>query len=487
MSASRTTVALAALLAVAVAGPALDGADADPQRRGARRRPAAEPAPAQPPDRSTEAAAPQPAAEPEPPPAAGLYVGPSTCASATCHGATVPRDVFGVLQNEFFTWRDEDRHARAFEVLGNERSRAIAANLRLPRPAYESRLCLDCHTLAPPAELRGERFRADDGISCEACHGPASGWLRDHHVAEGWSRDDSLAAGLVDLSHPARRAEVCLACHDGAGERRVDHRLLAAGHPQLVFELDNFAADMPPHWPPPRQYGDERAAAVAAGRGAGAWAVGQAASFRAGLELLAAQAGAGAWPEFTAMRCNDCHHSLTERRWLGEAGGRQPLGLPRWSPARWAVLRHLVGAFAPGARGDLDRRVAALADGVSRFAPASEVAAEARAAAAALDAVTADLAAVRWDDARLSSMLLALAADRGAVAGGDRETAEQVFLALNTLTSELLQRRSELASGPLIGGLDAMARTLDDPYDFDHRRFADHLERFEAQARSALR
>lgn len=491
MSAIRSTTAvstlLTTLLTAGLAGLALIHAgDAEAQRRGARPRQPAE-RPAEPPTPAGEAQpAAGPAAEPEPPPERGLYVGPSSCAQSVCHGSQAPRDVFAVLQNEYTTWRDDDPHGRAFEVLGNAQSAAIVANLRLAAPAYESRLCLDCHALTPPPDRQQRKIEVGDGISCEGCHGPASGWIEDHHTAEGWTRDDSLAAGLIDLSDPRRRAGVCLGCHAGDAERKVDHRLLAAGHPQLLFELDNFAAEMPPHWPPPRQYGD-RADEVAAGRGAAAWAAGQAASFRAGLDQLAAQAGSGAWPEFTAMRCTDCHHSLAEERWRGEAAGRQPLGLPRWSPARWAVLRHLVDAFSPARRADLDRRVADLSERVARFAPAAEVAAEARAAAAALDGVGADLARVRWDVDRISAMLLRLAADDAAVRGGDRETAEQVASALNTLTSELLARRPGLATAEMIASLEAMYRTLEEPHAYDRSRFAGHLERFESQARAALR
>jgi hypothetical protein len=436
----------------------------------------------------------QPAAEPSasaPAARPGLYVGVASCATSVCHGSRQPRGAFDVLQNEYFTWRDEDAHARAYEVLGNERSRAMAINLGLEQPPYETPACLACHTLAPPSGQRARRLEVEDGVSCESCHGPASGWLDGHHT-DGWSHQDSVDAGLVDLDRAATRARVCLRCHVGAGSgddaQRVDHRLLAAGHPQLVFELDNFSADMPPHWPPASRLADRRRGAyLARQRGAAAWAVGQAATFQRGMEQLAAQAASGPWPELSALRCTDCHHSLSEERWRTQAGGRRPLGLPRWSPARWTVLRHLVDAFAPAARDGLDRHVAALARDLPAFAPPSRVAGEAAAAAEEMAPVVERLAEVRWDDGQVRAVLLRLAADRRGVSTGDRETAEQVFLALNTLTSELLARDPDLASDTLIATLEAMARSLDDPNSYDRRRFADLLGRFEARARTALR
>ncbi len=416
----------------------------------------------------------------------GFYVGVAPCASSLCHAAAAPRDDFDALQDEYFTWLDRDPHSGAFEVLASDDSRRIAANYGLTVPAYEAPACLACHTLVVPPALQARPVEVEDGISCEACHGPAGGWLAGHHTAE-WTHTDSVAAGLVDLDAAATRAAVCIGCHLGDGERRVDHGLLAAGHPQLVFELDNYAADMPPHWPPAASYArPERAARLAASRGAGAWAVGQAAAFRAGLEEIARTAEAGRWPELSLMRCEDCHHGLAERRWARREAPRRPLGLPRWSPARWVVLRHLVDAFAPAERDGLDRRVAAVAAGVSRLGPAPPgLAADAAAAAAALDAVAARLAAVRWDEARVGALLVRLAADRAAVA--DRESAEQVMLALNTLTSELLALRAGPPPAGLVADLEAMDRLLDAPYDFDPQAFDARLLSFERRAREVTR
>src|SRR3954471_18828492 len=79
-----------------------------------------------------------PPAEP-PPPQAGSYMGPASCASSNCHGAVRPRRVFDVLQNEHFTWlRGGARHYTAWRVLFNARSATIARNLGLASPAAES-------------------------------------------------------------------------------------------------------------------------------------------------------------------------------------------------------------------------------------------------------------------------------------------------------------------------------------------------------------
>jgi len=423
------------------------------------------------------------------PPRTGLYVGVASCASSLCHGAAAPRSDFGALQNEYRTWLEEDPHARAFETLSDERSRAIGANLGDRRPAYEIPACLACHTLVVPRERQASPVEIEDGVACESCHGPAGGWLDGHHTEE-WSHQDSLDAGLVDLTRADRRAALCLGCHLGDAERTVDHRLIAAGHPELTFELDNYAADMPPHWPPPSQVRDRALARrIEAGRGAGAWAVGQAVAFRREMEQLSRAGEDGRWRDFAVMRCADCHHSLREERWRRQAGrrGGEP-GLPRWSPARWVVLRHLVEAFAPDARRELDRRVAAVAAAVSHLdVPPARMAADAAAAARAMDGVVERLAAVEWTPQQVDALLLRLAADRAAVAGGDRESAEQVMLAFNSLLSERLAAQSEPLPGGMVEALEAMAREVDDPYAYDADRFATLMARFERRTREEMR
>jgi len=65
----------------------------------------------------------------------------------------------------------------------------------------------------------------------------------------------------------------------GDDKRNVDHELIAAGHPDLVFELDTFTAILPPHW---RISQDEG--------GGKDWVVGQAVALRESLKRLARRA-----------------------------------------------------------------------------------------------------------------------------------------------------------------------------------------------------
>ena len=122
---------------------------------------------------TVEAAAQTPAT----PPADGVHLGVASCAGSTCHGAVQPLKGSSVAQNEYITWSRKDKHAKAYAVLGEERSQRIAHNLGLA-DARTAQVCLDCHADNVPADRRGPQFQIADGVGCEACHGGAQGLAR---------------------------------------------------------------------------------------------------------------------------------------------------------------------------------------------------------------------------------------------------------------------------------------------------------------------
>src|SRR6185436_16052787 len=83
----------------------------------------AQPPTAQPRDRVTA----------QPPAQAGKYIGVGSCTNSGCHGATQPLDASRILQNEFYTWLNNDRHAQSYNVLFNDQSARIAKNMRLKK------------------------------------------------------------------------------------------------------------------------------------------------------------------------------------------------------------------------------------------------------------------------------------------------------------------------------------------------------------------
>src|SRR6185295_15737741 len=139
------------------------------------------------------------------------YIGVASCTNSGCHGSTLPLNATRILQNEFYTWLNNDRHAQAYNILFNDRSARIARNMRLRKRAYEEDACLDCHTTNVPASAVAGQIDVEDGIQCEVCHGPAGGW-RDTHADEGWTHEQSVARGMIDVRRISARAAVCTAC-----------------------------------------------------------------------------------------------------------------------------------------------------------------------------------------------------------------------------------------------------------------------------------
>ncbi len=70
---------------------------------------------------------------------------------------------------------------------------------------------------------------------------PASGWLTSHY-AVGGTHASNVRNGLVPLDNAQARADRCLNCHFGSStdNQFVTHRIMAAGHPRISFELDLF-------------------------------------------------------------------------------------------------------------------------------------------------------------------------------------------------------------------------------------------------------
>ena len=184
----------------------------------------------------------------------------------------------------------------------------------------------------------GARTLQAQGIGCEACHGAAQksdGWLT-MHTTKAWKELDAAAKekhGMKDLSDPpcGRRTRCAPGCHAGAAPdpkngvpaRDLNHDLMAAGHPRLLFELSTFHANLPAHWRRDKYKADPAHEAKL-------WAAGRVESARTSLELLKTRASEEAgvkkpWPEFAETDCFACHAALREGRtdWRHRPGYRK--------------------------------------------------------------------------------------------------------------------------------------------------------------------
>lgn len=409
----------------------------------------------------------------------GQYVGAASCASGNCHGSVQPRDVYAVRQDEYFIWLKQDRHTQAYNVLLTEQSARIARNMRLRQQAHESKVCLDCHALYVPQEVQVRPIDLAEGISCEACHGPAGGWLA-RHTESGWTHEMSVQAGMKDLRDLSVRGQTCLSCHLGDAQKTVNHELIAAGHPELIFELDNYSAVMPPHW---NQFSEKR---QEQGRedlqSARVWAVGQVVAFREGMLQLARRARSNEWPEFAEMNCYGCHHSLREGEWRQIRGYKFKAGLPSWNPARYAVMRVLVSAFAPQQRGPLNAQIERLERHIAYMnTPPEQVATTATGLAGTMERVIPQIRQAAIDNAAAARLIDTIAEEVPYLLDAEIHSVEQAIMAINALASAMARQNPALAQGGISRTIDKLYNDVKDRERFDRAQFARHMAELRRQ------
>ena len=306
----------------------------------------------------------------------GRYTGVASCAGSTCHGR-MEGDGTVVRQDELMRWQEPSTpggaHSRAWAVLNNSRSQFIAKNLGIGDPS-RAPMCLGCHATAGTA---GNAVPVDDGVGCESCHGPAGGWLASHYSGVGTNanpdaemRDkhlSNLRAGLKKLEDPVVRAGVCVDCHFGsaADGQFVTHRIMAAGHPRISFELDLFSS-LQAHHQEDADYGWRKFGSGGARTDhVQMWAVGQATAIERSLALFQSRRGTeGMFPEFYFLDCHSCHRRIFDqakpvRTGVDNPGRNLPEGMPPYNDENLIMLAAAARMASPALADQLAVRTAA--------------------------------------------------------------------------------------------------------------------------------
>ena len=291
-------------------------------------------------------------------PSSYSHVGVASCAGSTCHGRTEPTGKI-VRQDELLHWQDSSSrtgaHSRAFAVLAGPRGQAIAAKLGIGS-ATSAGECLGCH--ADPAYAgKGPRWHVEDGVGCESCHGGAQNWLTSHY-AVGQTHAKNVARGMYPLDQPRARAEKCLDCHFGSDRpgQFVSHRIMAAGHPRVTFELDLFSAL--------QQHHDEDAEYIQRKRRTNnveMWATGQAAAVGRATALFTNPrlGNQGMFPEIYFFDCHSCHRQIVDgpngrANWVANPGRPIPAGMPPFNDENMIMLSAAAQVAAPGMAAKFD-------------------------------------------------------------------------------------------------------------------------------------
>jgi hypothetical protein len=403
----------------------------------------------------------------------GMYNGPGSCAASSCHGGVQPKTVLRIPQNEYSVWAAQDKHQRAYSVLSNSVSQRMGKLLKIKDPNKEHK-CLACHALDVPSEARAQTFQLDDGVSCENCHGPAVGWLGPH-TTRGWTHEQSVKLGMYDTRDLVSRSERCVSCHVGTSEKQVDHAMIAAGHPDLTFELDTFSSAMPRHWKP---LSDK-----AAWFDVKEWSVGQAVQLRESLNRLSRRSAGAQWPEFSELECFSCHHSLTrpEASWRQASGypGRQP-GATQWNASRYTVFRHVAMATSRDAATKLDAELEHLGGLVGNWSDRAQIEASAKQAAQLADQIAHELDKQQYNENLTLRIMQGISADATNISNAGERSAEQAAMALDSLAISYGKNAKGANQQDIRAAINRLFKELQNPSAYNAPQFAAQLQKIRA-------
>jgi len=128
------------------------------------------------------------------------YVGINVC--GMCHKKEDVGQQFKIWQNS--------QHSNAYKTLQTEKADKIAKEKGFKTKAVETKDCLKCHAIGYDldASLLGKKFKVEDGVQCETCHGPGSAYKSKKIMKD---RTASIDKGLIIYDNPK---ELCVKCHN---------------------------------------------------------------------------------------------------------------------------------------------------------------------------------------------------------------------------------------------------------------------------------
>ena len=160
-------------------------------------------------------------------------------------------------EKEWALTRDGDgkgkQHFNALNQLNDPNAPKFAKAINVADPYDTKSTCVKCHATV----VRGS---ADDGVTCESCHGPGSAYLVPHQTKGAYQ--EALKLGMKDVvKKPQAWARDCVTCHV-LGANPGDAELAAAGHPTGAdFDVSRKYVPVALHWTN-KYTGNEVASAV---------------------------------------------------------------------------------------------------------------------------------------------------------------------------------------------------------------------------------
>lgn len=131
---------------------------------------------------------------------ANSFVGAEDC--GTCHKTEKQGKQLDIWKNS--------KHAAAFKTLQTEQANKISSDLGHTTPAAQTEACLKCHASGYNVDkaLLGKKFKVEDGVQCETCHGAGSNY-KSLKVMK--NKQDAIANGLIVSE---KIEDFCTSCHN---------------------------------------------------------------------------------------------------------------------------------------------------------------------------------------------------------------------------------------------------------------------------------
>lgn len=105
-------------------------------------------------------------------------------------------------------WQDS-KHADAYKTLQTAEAKKLSPDV----DPVKNQKCLKCHVAGAGLDAShfGPKFKIEDGVQCEACHGAGSAY-KSLKVMK--SREESVKNGLIVWKDKAEIREGCVKCHN---------------------------------------------------------------------------------------------------------------------------------------------------------------------------------------------------------------------------------------------------------------------------------
>lgn len=128
------------------------------------------------------------------------FIGVQDC--AMCHKTEKQGQQLSIWQ--------ESKHAKAYETLKTDKANEIAKQKGFNTPAVETEDCLRCHASGYDVDesLLGKKFKIEDGVQCETCHGAGSGYKAMSIMKD---RQKSIENGMI---YHENLEDFCVGCHN---------------------------------------------------------------------------------------------------------------------------------------------------------------------------------------------------------------------------------------------------------------------------------